>query len=270
MRCVQVAVSAQRFERESRKHKSLYGESDSDDERPLEGWLDDLEKDPTPNGLGSLLADDADKVIDEAKDSWLVLELYGPGVHVVLPMELATENELEDLMQNNIDEQASTGSNENLRLSNAWLQHCLANHTRCAPDRQDPWLPSRLIDVGTVKNETVRLVLGSSLDIRSPYAALSHRWGRDTTFVLTSAKLAAYQQEITLVEGSSTLRDAIEVTRSLGLQYLWMDSMCIVQDDASDWARVSATMSKVYGLSTCTIAAANSGSDEGGCFAQRN
>jgi hypothetical protein len=90
------------------------------------------------------------------------------------------------------------------------------------------------------------------------------------SFVLSAANLAAYQEKIDMSKLSSTFRDAIEVTRALGLQYLWADSMCILQDDADDWNHESATMSKVYGLSTCTIAAANSGSGDSGCFAARN
>ena len=53
-------------------------------------YLRQVEKDPTPNGLGQLLATDAEEVVDEAANSWLILEFYGPGAHVVLPMELAT------------------------------------------------------------------------------------------------------------------------------------------------------------------------------------
>jgi hypothetical protein len=89
-------------------------------------------------------------------------------------------------------------------------------------------------------------------------------------FVLTSANLTKYQEDIPISTQYAILRDAVEVTRALGLQYLWVDSMCIMQDDPDDWARESVTMSKVYGLSTCTIAAANSGVQDSGCFATRN
>ncbi|KAJ8130589.1 hypothetical protein O1611_g3038 [Lasiodiplodia mahajangana] len=259
----------QKQKQEAAKLKSSSEHSD-DDELVLKRYLHEVDKDPTPNGLGSLLAADADEVVNEARKSWLVLEFYGPGAHVVLPMELATNDEMEKLMQHNMDKQASTGSNENLELANAWLQKCLTSHDACGPSQPGQWLPKRLIDVGTATDETIRLVLGRSLDTKSPYAALSYRWGENTSFVLTSAKLVAYQKEMPLSHLSSTLKDAIKVTRALGLRYLWMDSVCIVQDDPDDWARESAIMAKIYGLSACTIVAASSGSFLGGMFATRN
>jgi len=140
----------------------------------------------------------------------------------------------------------------------------------CKPQKPEHWLPTRLLYVGTENMPTLRLIMGSSTNIETEYAALSHRWGTNKSFVLTLANRERYLQGIPPSNISSTLQDAIHITRGLGLQFLWVDSMCIVQDDASDWARESATMSRVYGLSTCTIAAANSGSGDAGCFATRN
>jgi hypothetical protein len=261
---------------------------DGDDEGERARYMRLAETDPTPNGLGQLLATDAEEVVEEAAQFWLVLEFYGPGAQVVLPMEIATGrsrhqpdrtifrlltkkgNKFEELAQKDIDGQDSTGCKENLELARAWLSNCLDNHPSCGPRQQERWLPTRLLDVGSCENQAVCLVSGSRLDPESPYAALSHRWGTDKSFVLSSTNLASYQANIPVNELSSTICQAIEVTRGLALQYLWVDSMCIVQDDADDWARESATMSKVYGLSTCTIAAANSSSIRNGCFTRRN
>lgn len=166
--------------------------------------------------------------------------------------------------------QKSSGSPENLQLANSWLNNCKHTHLSCKPGKVERWLPTRLLFVGSQGLPALRLILSSSIDIESEYAALSHRWGTNTGFVLTSAKEARYLEEIPMSDLSSTLRDAVETTRGLGLQYLWVDSMCIVQDDADDWASESANMARVYGLSTCTIAAANSGSGDAGCFMTRN
>jgi hypothetical protein len=71
-------------------------------------------------------------------------------------------------------------------------------------------------------------------------------------------------QEIPIGELSKNFRHAVEVTRALGYQYLWIDSLCIVQDDAQDWAIESAKMAEVYSRASLTIAAADSASaDEG-------
>jgi hypothetical protein len=116
----------------------------------------------------------------------------------------------------------------------------------------------------------IRLVSGSSLKQDAVYLALSYRWGIKKDFALQCKNLSIYKQEIPSTQIPPVIRDAIEVTRSLGFRYLWVDSMCIIQDDPEDWARESATMSKIYGSAVCTIAAANSGSDDTGFFSSRN
>ncbi|KAK2612607.1 hypothetical protein QQS21_001379 [Conoideocrella luteorostrata] len=245
---------------------------DDDEHVPVDKsrYVNQFQKDPTPNSLGNLLATDSETLVSEAANSWLVLEFYGPGAQIVLPLELATRNEAEEIAQRNIDEQASTGCQEGLQLGRAWLHNCIANHKSCGPRQPETWLPTRILDVGSVDDPTVRLVLSSSLDMDTQYAALSHRWGADKSFVLNSANITVFQQALPISEISATIRNSIVVTRAIGLRYLWADSMCIVQDDPSDWARESASMAKVYGLSTCTIAAANSGCGDTGFFATRN
>jgi hypothetical protein len=76
--------------------------------------------------------------------------------------------------------------------------------------------------------------------------------------------MQARLQGIPIDELSTNFRHAVEVTRALGYQYLWIDSLCIVQDDPHDWAVESAKMAEVYSRAALTIAAANSASaDEG-------
>jgi hypothetical protein len=108
------------------------------------------------------------------------------------------------------------------------------------------------------------------------YAALSHRWGSKKDFVLTSANIRNYEAAVPVSGLSQTLQDAIRASWDLGFSYLWIDCLCIIQDDHIDWARVSLTMSRVYGFATCTIAAAKGkgragGTDGGdGLFTRRN
>jgi Heterokaryon incompatibility protein (HET) len=116
----------------------------------------------------------------------------------------------------------------------------------------------------------LRVVPTASLPHNVPYAALSHRWGSTEHSTLISNLLPSYEKEIPISNISITIKDALHATRSIGLQYLWVDCMCIVQNDPDDWSRESATMSKVYGLSTCTIAAALGAAGDRGCFASRN
>jgi len=60
--------------------------------------------------------------------------------------------------------------------------------------------------------------------------------------------------------------DAVIITRSLGLRYIWIDALCIVQDDHQDWERDAMAMAQVYTRSFITIAATSSTNGDGGCF----
>jgi hypothetical protein len=62
-------------------------------------------------------------------------------------------------------------------------------------------------------------------------------------------------REISLAQLSQTLQDAIEITRLLGFQYLWVDSMCMIQDDDNDWLQEANAMGAIYENAYCTLAA---------------
>ncbi|KAF8858560.1 HET-domain-containing protein [Acephala macrosclerotiorum] len=61
-----------------------------------------------------------------------------------------------------------------------------------------------------------------------------------------------------------TFSEAIKATRKLGVRYIWIDSLCIIQDSLEDWQRESVLMGKVYSNCLCTIAAADSKDCHGG------
>ncbi|KAL9116072.1 MAG: hypothetical protein Q9227_000441 [Pyrenula ochraceoflavens] len=75
--------------------------------------------------------------------------------------------------------------------------------------------------------------------------------------------------EIPLQELSRTHRDSLSITRRLGYRFIWIDSLCIVQDCVEDWRKESAKMASIYGNSTCNIAAKGATS-HAGCFVRRN
>ncbi|KAK4208671.1 heterokaryon incompatibility protein-domain-containing protein [Rhypophila decipiens] len=233
--------------------------------------------DPTNYGLSKLLSSDAEELTDGSIEFWLCM-VFADYLHssIVLPLEIHTDDEAEAIAQINLEHQLSTGTPENMRLAKHWLRNCLENHPRClssahAHARSTDWLPTRLLYVGSEPYSRLRLVSTAqdNLGLVS-YAALSYRWGDQSQFCLTSAKIEQYHESIAFCELSKTLQEAVKTCRSIGLEYLWVDALCIVQGDFNDWSRESAVMSKVYGFATCTIAAANSGEDEAGCFATRN
>ena len=61
-----------------------------------------------------------------------------------------------------------------------------------------------------------------------------------------------------------TLRNSVAVAKALGFRYIWIDSLCIIQDADDDWADQDAAMTDIYGRSTLNVSASSStGSDHG-------
>ncbi|KAK1752664.1 heterokaryon incompatibility protein-domain-containing protein [Echria macrotheca] len=254
-----------------------YQDPGGDDFTELERYLAGVERDPTSIGLARLLADESD-LLRYLSDFWIVLQFYGCE-DIVLPMELRRDGDSDDLQllaDTHLEDELSTGHPRTLQLASSWFQRCLRDHPACGPrnsEKEEKWLPTRLLDVGTLESPTVRLVAGATLDAsKSPYVALSHRWSPDNRYILRSALVAQYETQIPPSHLSDKLRDAAHVTRALGVRYLWVDCMCIIQDDGGrDFAREAGGMYKVYGMAVCTIAAAGSSHDgDATIFAQRD
>lgn len=102
------------------------------------------------------------------------------------------------------------------------------------------------------------------------YVTLSHCWGDALIVQTTTETLSAHRKQIPLAGLTKTFRDAVIITRNLGFWYLWIDSLCIIQDDPKDWETESALMADIYGNSTVTIAASSSENGRVGCFFPRD
>ncbi|KAI4129266.1 MAG: hypothetical protein LQ338_002318 [Usnochroma carphineum] len=168
----------------------------------------------------------------------------------------------------------NTGSKECLAQASLWLRRCVEDHTTCVrlqPKSLRDWKPTRLVYVGTRDEDSLRLCEGRAIPAKVKYITLSHRWGVNLEWnSLTHRKLAAWTTAIPDCELMQTFKDAIKVTRSLGLQYIWIDSLCIIQDSKADWLYESSRMSNIYKYSYCNIAATAADSDESGCFCDRD
>lgn len=104
---------------------------------------------------------------------------------------------------------------------------------------------------------------------RFEYAALSHCWGKIILQQTTKETLSAQLMRVRFEDLNQTFRDAVIIARGLGINYLWIDSLCIIQDDKTDWEIESAKMGDIYRQATLTIAAAASSDGSGGCFKAR-
>ena len=163
-----------------------------------------------------------------------------------------------------------TGSNANLGLAKNWIQTCRRTHASCG-DFKRPTLPfpSRLIDVGT-DTEDPHLCEMDPHKSLPQYMTLSHCWGGKTPLTLTLASLEERKSGISFATLPMTFQEAIYVVRRLDFKYIWIDSLCIIQDSKEDWKRESEFMGDIYLNSVCTIAATASKDGSEGCFRLRN
>ncbi|KAF2180235.1 HET-domain-containing protein [Zopfia rhizophila CBS 207.26] len=156
-----------------------------------------------------------------------------------------------------------TFSSASLESAIRWLQTCIRSHAGCGPGAPQP-LPTRLLDV---MPRSVRLY--ESRGENGHYVCLSHCWGARTTLQTTTGIVNKFKRNIPWKILPKTFKDAINFTRRLGLRYIWIDSLCIIQDDQSipsDWQRESAKMASIYQRSHVTLAASSSPDSHGGCF----
>ncbi|KAE9567456.1 hypothetical protein CGMCC3_g16425 [Colletotrichum fructicola] len=121
-------------------------------------------------------------------------------------------------------------SEDNVQWIRNCLQNCRKNHARCNKHRQQAQSlrqPTYLLDLGSYGDGRVRLVeLGRITD----FAILSYCWGKEPHYKTTSKNLQDHLAGFSLGNLSKTIRDTIEVTLALGLRYLWVDVLCILQD----------------------------------------
>jgi hypothetical protein len=130
-------------------------------------------------------------------------------------------------------------------------------------------LPTRVLDIGpSLKLDEVRLIKTTS-DITAPYIALSHCWGPNQAFTTTTKSFAERKRAIQIEAMPQTFQDAIFVTRLMGFRYLWIDSLCILQDDAGDWLRESACVGSVYSDAYFVIGVARAAADTEGFLSPR-
>ncbi|KAH7380308.1 heterokaryon incompatibility protein-domain-containing protein, partial [Phaeosphaeria sp. MPI-PUGE-AT-0046c] len=145
-----------------------------------------------------------------------------------------------------------------------WLTECRQNHEKCISwkKKHHDRGPMRLLDLSTQNPKLIVPAKGQII----PYVALSHCWGGGSPLRTVQANVDQHFLAINENDLPKTFRDAIIVTKTLDFQYLWIDSLCIVQDDHEDWAREAAKMADIYESAELTIAATWARNGDAGCF----
>jgi hypothetical protein len=163
-----------------------------------------------------------------------------------------------------------TASVESQNWAKSQLLRCL-KHSRCGFREKHEFVPRRLLDVSSViKNDLVRMVYTTKRDFQSKYTTLSYCWGGDQAFKLTQATHDELKVGIPCDRLQKSIHDAIRITIGLDIKYIWVDALCIRQDDPDDWDHESKLMSEIYQNSTLTISAQGAEGSLKGCFAARN
>ncbi|KAF4962494.1 hypothetical protein FSARC_9417 [Fusarium sarcochroum] len=147
-----------------------------------------------------------------------------------------------------------------------WLKEC-DEHPNCSPGQT--LLPSRVIDVGDSTNSPHVKLHETDGPEYGKYISLSYCWGKAPEYITTKSTLEDRKRQITISNLPKTHQDAINLTRELGLRYLWIDSICICQDDYEDWDRESAKMLSVYSNAFLTVGASRANDSSEGLFGER-
>ncbi|CAF3557597.1 unnamed protein product [Fusarium graminearum] len=157
---------------------------------------------------------------------------------------------------------------DRIKTIKGWYTECSSQHAGCKPSSLRH--PRRLIQLGPEKHD-LRLIDTLSQPCGDlEYATLSYCWGTSRPFVTTKDNIGTLLQSIPATSLPQTFHDAIDIIWELGLRYIWIDSLCIVQDDLQDWQREATSMKDVYAGSSITISASDAQDSAQGCFVDNN
>lgn len=232
-------------------------------------------------------------VLAENKRTPALTILRSPGKFTVMHLIKVIEKELtliaEDCdlplgrSQLGLPELPEPGSARFFSLLRLWLDDCdggQMRHNECSglsPTR----LPTRLIDVGREGSYPLRLVETVEEDIGTvKYMALSHRWGDPAQHPIFDTRrhddtgrgrtLARFKESIPYQELPATFRDAVITTRALGVRYLWIDSLCIIQGKDGDFNEEAKRMEDVFSGAYCVLAASRATGQSDGFLGARS
>ncbi|KAE8447323.1 hypothetical protein EG329_010881 [Mollisiaceae sp. DMI_Dod_QoI] len=173
----------------------------------------------------------------------------------------ATNSEQRDTSQITTDFRMASAhplADQNILMINLWLSSCSVGHDRC---KQTPGFtsPTRLLDI---RGPQLRLISPRENNLR--YTILSHCWGGNIPLVTTASTIELFHRRIDWSAAPATFKDAITTSRKLDIRYLWIDSLCIIQDSKIDWETECQNMGDYYKHAYLTLSVLDSpGSDTG-------
>ncbi|KAH7187384.1 heterokaryon incompatibility protein-domain-containing protein [Fusarium oxysporum] len=172
-----------------------------------------------------------------------------------------------------------TNSLTTFRHAHELLSNCLTNHACPKSSPGAVSLPKRLLEVRGSGDDPIRLI--ETRGSEHPYVCLSHCWGDPShkQFKTTTRTVQGYMDKIRWHDLPATFQDAVTVCRSMEVQYLWIDSLCILQSfegittdeleaTVQDFAQENSSMARTYQNSHFTISADLSTDMNSGIFSK--
>ncbi|SPO07344.1 uncharacterized protein DNG_10038 [Cephalotrichum gorgonifer] len=140
------------------------------------------------------------------------------------------------------------------------VETCMLSH-KCSFGGHPPKLPDRVIWVTAPGG--IRLIETTGQKKRAPYLTLSYCWGpvSSSTFLTDASNLQTRMAGIIYTDLPPLLQDVVDIARLLGIEYVWIDRLCIIQGSSTDFARQAPKLGSIYGNATLTIAAASATSE---------
>jgi hypothetical protein len=143
-----------------------------------------------------------------------------------------------------------SGDKTRLATIKLWLHECVHSHDNCqrlASEKHTGSSPTRLIELRDLADPRLILSEGVTNEDRLCYATLSHRWHNAENMPrLLEVNYLTFQKGISLSSLPKVFCDAMEICRYLGIRYLWIDALCLIQDDPADCEREIASMGDIY------------------------
>jgi Heterokaryon incompatibility protein (HET) len=141
-------------------------------------------------------------------------------------------------------------SHREITIMQRWVQICEEEHPECArPPNLD--LPGRLVEISD-EGHALKIV-DVELSDGTPYTALSYCWGGDMSLMLMAVNEKALRSGFRVKELATTMQDAVRLTWKFGLRHIWIDCLCVMQDNQSDWLHETSRMGSIYGGATFCI-----------------
>ncbi|KAK0616995.1 heterokaryon incompatibility protein-domain-containing protein [Immersiella caudata] len=134
----------------------------------------------------------------------------------------------------------------------SWIGSCATLHADCVAAGST--LPTGVLDVGDSEDAVIFLRLSPSATDRR-YVALSHCWGSSALPQALTTNLEERKIGIEVASLLKNFQNAVSVTRSIGVRYLWINSLCILQDSTLDWEIESSNMAEIYNNAYLVLAA---------------